>query len=111
VFVRSVRRGLIRGVRGIGGCILRWKRRVAVDDEKVRLVLGCGREGFWVLGGDYLVWELITRSPRINNRIAGAGKSTATSFPGRQGWTTTLQVSPRHTTIGLSFYTGRFATI
>ena len=42
--VLVVGRGSIRGVRGIGGCILRWRRVVDDDDEWSEIGIGLGSQ-------------------------------------------------------------------
>jgi hypothetical protein len=59
VFVRGVERGLIQGVRGIGGCILRWRRAVVDDGFNEMIEIGMAlRE----LGGGFGRWASCLRA-------------------------------------------------
>jgi hypothetical protein len=59
VFVRDVERGLIQGVRGIGGCILRWRRAVVDDGFNEMSEIGMAlRE----LGGGFGPWASCLRA-------------------------------------------------
>ena len=86
VFVRVVGRDSIRGVRGIGGCILRWRGVVVVnggsEENESELALWETSLGL-SMRGDQFSWDLVFQGHRTKSRGKRKGREMSQELEGR----------------------------